>query len=131
VVDDEPSILSSIRRVLRGQSYRVLTANSALEALEILARDEVQVILSDQRMPQMSGTEFLARVKLLHPDTVRLVISGYTQLDSVIDAVNQGSIYKFLTKPWDEEQLREHLREAFAYYEAIIKPRSSSDGLVD
>ncbi|EXI81560.1 MAG: Cyclic di-GMP phosphodiesterase Gmr [Candidatus Accumulibacter appositus] len=131
VVDDEPSILSSIRRVLRGQGYRVLTANSALEGLEILAREEVQVILSDQRMPQMSGTEFLARVKLLHPDTVRLVISGYTQLDSVIDAVNQGSIYKFLTKPWEEEQLREHLREAFAYYEAIIKPRSISDGLAD
>lgn len=131
VVDDEPSILSSIRRVLRGQSYRVLTANSALEALEILARDEVQVILSDQRMPQMSGTEFLARVKLLHPDTVRLVISGYTQLDSVIDAVNQGSIYKFLTKPWEEEQLREHLRDAFAYYEAIVKPRGSHDGLPD
>ena len=125
VVDDEPSILSAIRRVLRGQGYRVLTAASGHEGLELLASNEVQVILSDQRMPQMSGTEFLGRVKLLHPDTVRLVISGYTQLDSIIDAVNQGSIYKFLTKPWEENQLREHLRDAFAYYEAIVKPRST------
>ncbi|MCB1964688.1 EAL domain-containing protein [Accumulibacter sp.] len=123
VVDDEANILSAIRRVLRGQGYRVLTAESAQEGLVLLASNEVQVILSDQRMPQMSGTEFLGRVKLLHPETVRLVISGYTQLDSIIDAVNQGAIYKFLTKPWDEDQLREHIRDAFAYYEAIIKPR--------
>ncbi|MCB1932399.1 MAG: EAL domain-containing protein [Candidatus Accumulibacter sp.] len=123
VVDDEPNILSAIRRVLRGQGYRVLTAESAQAGLVLLASNDVQVILSDQRMPQMSGTEFLGRVKLLHPDTVRLVISGYTQLDSIIDAVNEGAIYKFLTKPWDEDQLREHIRDAFAYYEAIVKPR--------
>ncbi|MER2515502.1 MAG: EAL domain-containing protein [Candidatus Accumulibacter phosphatis] len=125
VVDDEANILSAMRRVLRGQGYRVLTAERAEEGLVLLASNAVQVILSDQRMPQMSGTEFLARVKLLHPDTVRLVISGYTQLDSVIDAVNQGAIYKFLTKPWEDNQLREHIREAFAYYEALVKPRST------
>uniref|UniRef100_UPI0028C3C047 EAL domain-containing protein n=1 Tax=Accumulibacter sp. TaxID=2053492 RepID=UPI0028C3C047 len=127
VVDDEPSILSAIRRVLRGQGYRVLTAESAQEGLVLLASNDIQVILSDQRMPQMSGTEFLGRVKLLHPDTVRLVISGYTQLDSIIDAVNQGSIFKFLTKPWEDHQLRAHLRDAFAYYEAIVKPRITSN----
>ncbi|WP_291995013.1 EAL domain-containing protein [Candidatus Accumulibacter sp. ACC003] len=127
VVDDEANILAAIRRVLRGQGYRVLTAESAQEALVLMASDSVQVILSDQRMPQMSGTEFLGRVKLLHPDTVRLVISGYTQLDSIIDAVNKGAIYRFLTKPWDDNQLREHIRDAFAYYEAIVKPRIASD----
>jgi CheY-like chemotaxis protein len=125
LVDDEANILSAIRRSLRGEPYRVLTASSAREGLDLLARNEVQVILSDQRMPAMSGTEFLGRVKALHPDTVRIVLSGYTELESVIQAVNTGSIYKFLTKPWDDEQLRGHLRDAFRYHEAIVKPRAA------
>lgn len=124
VVDDEPNILAAIRRLLRSQGYQVLTAGSAREAMELLASKHVQVILSDQRMPEMCGTEFLQRVKQMHPDTVRIVISGYTELQSVIAAVNEGALYKFLTKPWDDDQLRRHVREAFEYYDAIIKPRS-------
>ena len=124
VVDDEPNILAAIRRLLRSQGYQVLTAGSAREAMELLASKQVQVILSDQRMPEMSGTEFLQRVKQMHPDTVRIVMSGYTELQSVIAAVNEGALYKFLTKPWDDDQLRRHVREAFEYYDAIIKPRS-------
>jgi diguanylate cyclase (GGDEF)-like protein/PAS domain S-box-containing protein len=125
VVDDEPNILSAIRRLLRGENFRVLTARSAQEGLELLAKDAVQVILSDQRMPGMSGTDFLGRVKELHPDTVRIVLSGYAELDSIIRAVNTGALYKFLTKPWEDEQLREHIRDAFRYYEAVVKPRAA------
>lgn len=125
VVDDEPNILSAIRRLLRGEGYRVLTAGSAREGLDILASQPVQVILSDQRMPEMNGTEFLGRVKILHPGTVRIVLSGYTELESIMQAVNTGALYKFLTKPWDDVALREHLRDAFSYYDAVLRPRAA------
>ncbi|WIM06419.1 MAG: EAL domain-containing protein [Candidatus Nitricoxidivorans perseverans] len=125
IVDDEPDILSALGRALRGEDYRVLAAGSAKEGLELLATNDVQVILSDQRMPVMSGTEFLGRAKDIHPDTVRIVLSGYTDLESVTRLVNEGAIYKFLTKPWDDEQLRGHIREAFLYHDAIIKPRAA------
>jgi len=118
LVDDEADILSALRRLLRRDNYRILTATSAAAGLELLALNEVQVIVSDQRMPAMSGTEFLGRVKEMYPDTIRIVLSGYTELKSVTDAINRGAIYKFLTKPWDDDQLREHIREAFIHYEA-------------
>jgi diguanylate cyclase (GGDEF)-like protein len=115
LVDDEPSILSSLRRLLRGDGYRILTANSGSEGLQILAEHTVDVIVSDQRMPEMTGVEFLRTVRQLYPDTVRIVLSGFTELQTVTDAVNAGAIYKFLTKPWDDEQLRTHIQEAVAY----------------
>jgi YesN/AraC family two-component response regulator len=90
-----------------------LTANSGQGGLDILTQQPVDVIVSDQRMPGMTGVEFLGIAKNLYPDTVRIVLSGYTELHSVTDAVNQGAIYKFLTKPWDDEQLKGHIDEAF------------------
>ncbi len=122
IVDDEESILASLRRLLRRDGYRILTASSAAEAFELLAVNEVQVIASDQRMPQMNGTEFLSRVKEIYPDTIRLVLSGYTELQSITDAINHGAIYKFLTKPWDDDLLRGHIREAFMFYESKHNP---------
>ena len=113
LVDDEPNILNSLSRLLRREGYTILTATSPTEAFDLLAKHPVQVILSDQRMPDMSGTEFFARVRQLYPDTIRIVLTGYTDLDSVTDAINRGAIYKFLTKPWDDDLLREQIREAF------------------
>jgi diguanylate cyclase (GGDEF)-like protein len=115
LVDDEPSILSSLRRLLRNDGYRILTANSGSEGLRVLQEHRVDVIVSDQRMPEMTGVEFLRTVLQLYPDTVRIVLSGFTELQTVTDAVNAGAIYKFLTKPWDDDQLRGHIREAFSY----------------
>jgi diguanylate cyclase (GGDEF)-like protein len=115
LVDDEPSIVSSLKRLLRGDGYRILTANSGKEGLQLLAEHTVDLIVSDQRMPEMTGVEFLRQVRQLYPDTVRIVLSGYTELQTVTDAVNGGAIYKFLTKPWDDEQLRSHIQEAVAY----------------
>jgi FixJ family two-component response regulator len=120
LVDDEDNILSALKRVLRHDGYRIFASNAPERALELLAElagqgDAVDVILSDQRMPSMSGVELLSRVKIDHPDTVRLVLSGYTDLQSVTDAINEGAIYKFLTKPWDDEHLRANLREAFQH----------------
>jgi DNA-binding NtrC family response regulator len=77
------------------------------------------VIVSDQRMNDVSGTEFLGRVKELYPRTVRLILSGYTDLATVTEAINKGAIYRFLTKPWDEEDLRHHIREAFRTWEGL------------
>jgi FixJ family two-component response regulator len=117
LVDDEPNILRSLVRVLRRDAYNILTAGSGAEGLEMLADNEVGVIISDQRMPGMTGTEFLSQVKERYPDTVRMVLSGYTDLNSITDAINQGAIYKFLTKPWDDELLRDNVRQAFEHHE--------------
>lgn len=73
----------------------------------------MQVILSDQRMPDMSGAEFLARVRQLYPESIRIILTGHTDIDLITGAINRGAIYKFLTKPWDDDQLREEIREAF------------------
>ena len=79
----------------------------------MMAKQPAQVVISDQRMPDMSGTEFLSRIRQLYPDTIRMVLTGYTDLESVTGAINRGAIYKFLTKPWDDDHLREQIREAF------------------
>lgn len=128
LVDDEPNVLAALSRLLALEGYRVLTAGNAFQGLEMLALHPVQVILSDQGMPQMTGTEFLGRVKELHPETVRLVLSGYYDQESVTRAVNEGSIYKFLYKPWDNEQLRRHVQDAFIYHEAVIRPGTRRTG---
>jgi diguanylate cyclase (GGDEF)-like protein/PAS domain S-box-containing protein len=117
LVDDEANIIAALRRLLRSEGWLLLSANSAEQALHLMARHEIDVILSDQRMPGMTGVELLRRARQLYPETIRLVLSGYTELRSVTDAINEGAIYKFLAKPWDDEQLRAHLREAFALKE--------------
>jgi EAL domain-containing protein (putative c-di-GMP-specific phosphodiesterase class I)/ActR/RegA family two-component response regulator len=116
LVDDEASILSSLRRVLRGENYRILTASSGEEALNLLALHPVGVVLSDQRMPGMSGSELLAQVRAMYPKTVRMVLSGYTGLDSLTEAINRGEISRFLTKPWQNDDIIEAVRDAFRRY---------------
>jgi len=123
-LDDEVNLLAAVRRALRNSGYRVLTASSADEAFEILAATEVGVILCDQRMRGMSGTEFLSRIKQMHPNAVRMVLSGYTDLQSVTDAVNRGAIFKFLTKPWIEEELAAAVRDAFVEFESKGEART-------
>ncbi|WP_256077611.1 EAL domain-containing protein [Massilia sp. YIM B04103] len=113
LVDDEPNILAALKRLLRRDDYTIHTAASGAEGLELLARHPVDVIVSDQRMPGMIGADFLRKAKDLYPDTIRIMLSGYTELQSVTDAVNEGAIYKFLTKPWDDELLRGHVAQAF------------------
>ncbi|MDX1252968.1 MAG: response regulator [Gammaproteobacteria bacterium] len=118
LVDDEEGILSSLTRLFRRDGYRIFRANSGKAALEVLAQNSVNVVISDQRMPEMTGTELLSRVKELYPDTIRIVLSGYTELNSITEAINRGAIYKFLTKPWDDESLRTTVQEAFRCLES-------------
>ena len=117
LVDDEENVLSSLKRLLRGEGYRILTAGSGEEGLELLARNEVRVVLSDQRMDGMSGTEFMTRVRTMHPNAVRMILSGHSDINSITGAINKGEIYKFITKPWDNTQLIATIREAFDRYE--------------
>ncbi len=113
LVDDEQNIVSSLKRLLRRDNYRILSANSGQEGLDVLAQHPVDVIVSDQRMPGMLGVDFLRAAKDLYPHTIRIMLSGYTELQSVTDAVNEGAIYKFLTKPWEDDLLRGHIADAF------------------
>jgi diguanylate cyclase (GGDEF)-like protein/PAS domain S-box-containing protein len=116
VVDDDVNVLTALHRLFRRDNYRVLTAASPREGFELLALYPVQVILCDQRMPVMSGTEFLSKVKEMYPDTIRIILSGYTGVETVLDSINRGAIYRFYTKPWDDNELRDNVRLAFRHY---------------
>ncbi|WP_152606405.1 EAL domain-containing protein [Aquabacterium sp. NJ1] len=123
LVDDEDNIVSALKRLLRRDGYNIVTANSGAQGLQRLAEHQVDVIVSDQRMPGMTGVEFLRQTKELYPQTIRLVLSGYTELQSITDAINEGAIYKFLTKPWDDERVRAHIKEAFEQKEMADENR--------
>ena len=122
VVDDDVTVLAALHRLFRRDGYRVLTAASPAEGFELLALYPVQVILCDQRMPAMSGTEFLSKVKEMYADTVRIILSGDTRIDEVLDAINRGAIDRFYTKPLVDAELRENLRQAFRHYWAAHDP---------
>lgn len=116
IVDDEPEILYSLRALLR-QEFEVHTATSAYEAMQVLRRQPVHVVLADQRMPDTTGVEFLTQVRAEYPEAMRLVFTGYADIKAVIDAINRGSVYRYLPKPWDPDELQAVLHQAAAEYE--------------
>lgn len=117
-VDDEKKILTSLKRGLLDEPYETLFANGGKEALEILMREEVHVIVTDMRMPEMTGLDLLRIVKKDYPHIVRMVLSGYTQISTLLTAINQGEVYKYITKPWKlEEDFKPSIREAIEYYD--------------
>ena len=116
-VDDEEKILTSLKRALMDEPYKSLFANSGQEALEMLQKNEVHVLVTDMRMPEMSGLDLLKIVKKEYPHIIRMVLSGYTQVTTLLTAINQGEIFKFITKPWQlEEEFKPAVREAVEYY---------------
>ena len=118
-VDDEKNILNSLRRLLRQENYNLLTASSGAEGLKLLEETHVQLVISDQRMPEMSGVEFLSQVREKYPEIIRIILSGYTDVNSITDAINKGHIYKFLLKPWDEQNLFLEIRQALQKYDLV------------
>ena len=117
-VDDEEKLLRSLKRGLLDEPYNTLFANSGKEALEILKNHQVHILVTDMRMPEMGGLELLRIVKEEYPPIVRMVLSGYTQITTLLTAINQGEIYKFITKPWKlEEEFKPAIREAIEYYD--------------
>lgn len=118
-VDDEKNILHSIKRLLRKEGLKLLIASSGAEGLKILEENDVHLVLSDQRMPQMSGTEFLAEVKEKYPDVIRIILTGYTEVDSITESINKGNIYKFFLKPWNDQNLKLEIGKALEQYDLI------------
>src|SRR5438552_4649514 len=120
VVDDEADVVESIRELLR-LDYRVLVATRASEAISILQEGPVDVVMTDQRMPEMTGVELLHHVRETQPDTVRLLFTGYADVRAVIDAINRGNIYRYITKPWDPEDLQVVVRDAVERHDVIAE----------
>jgi putative nucleotidyltransferase with HDIG domain len=116
-VDDEVNILRAVQRLLRNEPCRVLTASRGPEALELLASESAQVVVSDQRMPEMNGVELLLAIRDRHPDAVRMMLTGYTEMNVAVEAINHGEIYRLITKPWNDEELKATLRQAFDHYD--------------
>jgi DNA-binding NtrC family response regulator len=112
IVDDEPMILSALSRLLRNHGYRVLTTTQPTEVAGILEKEKVEVLLSDIDMPKMRGTALMAQVRSRFPEVVRILMTGRGSMDSVIQAINEGEVYRYLSKPFKEEELLSVLREA-------------------
>jgi response regulator RpfG family c-di-GMP phosphodiesterase len=120
VVDDEPDVCDSVHDLLR-REFRVLKARSAAEGYKLMEANEVHIIMTDQRMPHVTGVELLSQIRVGHPTAVRMLFTGYADLDSIIQAINQGHIYQFLKKPWKPEELEAAVREAALEYDRLVQ----------
>src|SRR3954470_12917739 len=120
VVDDEPDLVHSVKDLLRFD-YRVLGATRAAEGLRIMEHEQVQVVMTDQRMPEMTGVEFLRRLPESPPDAIRLLFTAYADLQAVTDAINQGSVYRYITKPFEPRELFGILRQAVEHHDLLAE----------
>lgn len=128
VVDDEPDVCDSVHDLLR-REFNVLKAKSADEGLKLMRDNEVHIIMTDQRMPKVTGVELLRSIRAGHPQAIRMLFTGYADLDSVIAAINQGHIFKFLKKPWKPDELEQAVREAAAEYERLVESAETMEKL--
>lgn len=119
VVDDEPEMLYSLKGLLR-RDFDVHTAGSGAQGMQILQEHEIHIVMTDQRMPEMTGVQLLHRMKSEFPKAMRLIFTGYADIKTVIDAINQGNVFRYVTKPWDPEELIAALRQAGDRYDAIV-----------
>lgn len=116
IVDDEPANLRVLERLFR-QDYQVVTAPSGPEALALLEQHDVALLISDQRMPAMTGIELMIKTVAIRPQMVKILLTGYTDVGAMIDAINSGLVYRYVTKPWNNDDLRLTVSRALAYYE--------------
>lgn len=119
LVDDEAGILSSLQRLLRQEAFEVKTTQSTEEAIQLFSSEEFAVVMSDQRMPDINGTELLEKLQGIRPNAVRILLTGYADAQAAIDAINKGSVYRFLSKPWSDDELKQTLRQAVTQYELL------------
>src|SRR5258708_1012062 len=120
VVDDEPDVCDSVHDLLR-REFKVLKARSAAEGTRLMQEHEVHIVMTDQRMPQVTGVELLSSVRVGHPKAVRMLFTGYADLESIVAAINHGHIFQFLKKPWQPEELEDAVREAAEEYERLVE----------
>ena len=128
LVDDEQDAREPIRLVLEN-NYKVLCASSGAEALQILEKEEVHLIIADQRMPQMTGVELLSRVRKSYPNIVRLILTAYTDFDAMLKAINEGQVYRYIIKPWDANDMLLTIRQALEHRELLISNGHLADRL--
>jgi len=117
LVDDEPNVVSSLKRALMDEPYKIFAANSGVEGLSTLKENRIKLVISDEKMPGMSGSEFLSAVKKLFPDTIRIILTGHASIQAAMNAVNNGEIYRFFAKPWNEIELKLAIRSAIEKYD--------------
>ena len=124
IVDDEPHILSLLKKILEEEDREILTAESAEEAWQFLKeKGEVEVIVCDQRLPNMNGVDFLVKVKRLYPDTIRILITGYPEISTAVEAINKAHIWRYISKPIDVDNLKILIKQAFEYYRILKENR--------
>src|SRR5580692_4133918 len=128
VVDDEPDVVKSVQDLLRLE-FKVLGATRAKAAMEIMRTEEVHVVMTDQRMPEITGVEFLRQIRGDYPEAIRLLFTGYADIRAVIDAINQGNVYRYITKPWDPEELETIIRQAVERYDLLVERRRLMENL--
>lgn len=129
-IDDEPNNIVSFKAAFR-RVFNVYSAESAEEGTKVLEQEEIHVILSDQRMPKTTGIEFFQSILETHPDPIRILITGYTDINAVIDAINLGQVYKYLTKPWIEEEVKTSIRNSFEVYDLRMKNKELTQKLLE
>lgn len=127
LVDDEVSITKSLKRVLHKEGYTVITAGSGHEGLDALrdSKERVSLIISDQRMPGMTGIQFLGKTRNILPNAVRFLLTGYTDIEIILDALKKGKIHQYLTKPWNDNDLLVEVRQGLKHYEHILEEQPS------
>lgn len=128
-VDDEVNNLQAFKATFR-RDYKIFLAESAKEGREILKDQEMDIIITDQRMPEETGVEFLESIIPMYPDPIRILLTGYTDIQAVIDSINKGKVYHYLTKPWEEDYLRTVIKNAFEVYALRRENKQLTDNLL-
>ncbi|MEW6378448.1 MAG: response regulator [bacterium] len=123
LVDDDPMVLKSLKRALAEEKYVIFTAPNAIEGLEIIDRQKIHLVISDERMPGLYGSEFLKLVRERHPFTIRVMLTGQASLEAAIRAINEGEIFRFLTKPWNSLELMVTIHQALERFDLEAKNR--------
>lgn len=129
-IDDEPNNITSFKAAFR-RVFNVFTAESAEEGKAIVEKEKIHVILSDQRMPKTTGIEFFQSILETHPEPIRILITGYTDINAVIDAINLGQVYKYLTKPWNEDEVKNTILKSYEVYDLRQKNKELTEKLLD
>ncbi|MEX2511800.1 MAG: response regulator [Cyclobacteriaceae bacterium] len=128
-VDDEVNNLKAFKATFR-RDYKIFLAESADDGRETLLREDIDIIITDQRMPMENGVDFLESIIPMHPDPMRILLTGYTDIQAVIDAINKGKVYHYLTKPWEEDYLRTVVKNAFEIYSLRRENKQLTDSLL-
>lgn len=129
-IDDEKSNLTSFKAAFR-RDFNIFLAESADDGLDILRNNEIHVILTDQRMPEKTGVEFLSSILEEFPNTIRILVTGYTDMDALVEAVNKGHIFKYISKPWDNEKLKEIIIKAYEIYQLKTENQEINEKLAE